>query len=112
MGAVTQADVQIGTGDHEVWTVAHIDETYDWNEWKMRREALHIADIRQKTTSSTQTALSHLRRENETQVYLPKEIATNTMVNQGTNPERWKKYYAHLRGEAQPMKVVDIKFDL
>lgn len=107
---VMQADVGTETPLH--FQESNIDKTYEWNEWKLRRNALHMADIKNKSTSATQTGLSHLRRENETQVYLPKEIATNTMVNQGTNPERWKKYYAHLRGEAQPMKVVDIKFDL
>lgn len=90
----------------------NIDENYEWNEWKLRRDALHMADIRRKTTSTTQTALSHLRRENETQVYLPKEVATNTMVNHGTNPPRLKKYYTGLRGEPQKMKVTELKFDL
>lgn len=91
---------------------SNIDKDYEWNEWKLRQDALHMADIRRKTTSTTQTALSHLRRENETQVYLPKEVGTNTTHSRGTNPPRLKKYYTGLRGEAQQMKVTELKFDL
>jgi len=108
--APTQADVSTDTPLH--FQESHIDKSYEWNEWAMRREALHMADIRRKATSATQTALSHLRRENETQVFLPKEVGTNTAVNRGTNPPRWRKYTVGLRGEPQPMKVTEIKFDL
>lgn len=109
-GARMQADAQTDTPMHFV--ESNIDKDYEWNEWKLRREALHMADIRGKTTSATQTALSHLRRESETQVYLPREVATNTAVDRGTNPARWKKYYTGLRGEPQPMRVAEVKFDL
>eukprot|EP00929_Paragymnodinium_shiwhaense_P078731 TRINITY_DN4082_c0_g1_i1.p1 TRINITY_DN4082_c0_g1~~TRINITY_DN4082_c0_g1_i1.p1 ORF type:complete len:637 (+),score=163.93 TRINITY_DN4082_c0_g1_i1:120-2030(+) len=109
-GARMQADVQTDTPLHFV--ESNIDKKYEWNEWKLRREALHMADIREKTTSATQTALSHLRRESETQVYLPREVATNTAKEMGTNPPRWKKYYTGLRGEPQPMRVAEVKFDL
>jgi len=91
---------------------SNIDKSYEWNEWKMRKEALHQADIKRKQTSCTQTALSHLRREAETQVYISKEVATNTTKESGTNPPRWRKYNAGLRGEPQQMKVVEVKFDL
>merc|ERR1712039_287118 len=105
-----QADVGTDTPLH--FQESNIDKSYEWNEWKMRRDALHMADIKRKATSTTQTALSHLRRENDTQVYLPKDVATNTTVERGTNPPRWKKYHQHLRGEPQPMKVTEIRFDL
>ncbi|CAE7263591.1 CFAP206 [Symbiodinium sp. CCMP2592] len=91
---------------------SNIDKSYEWNEWKLRQEALHVADIRRKTTSTTQTALSHLRRENETQVYLPKEMATNTTASRGTNPPRLKKYYTGLRGEPRQMQVAECRYDL
>lgn len=104
------ADVATETPLH--FEESNIDKSYEWNEWKMRRDALHMADIKRKQTSATQTALSHLRREAETQVYLPKEVATNTTKESGTNPPRWRKYNAGLRGEPQPMKVVEVKFDL
>mmetsp|Transcript_89570 Transcript_89570/g.256577 ORF Transcript_89570/g.256577 Transcript_89570/m.256577 type:complete len:633 (-) Transcript_89570:94-1992(-) len=108
--AVMQADVGTETPLH--FEESNIDKGYEWNEWKLRREALHMADIRRKCTSTTQTALSHLRRETETQVYLPKDMATNTTVNKGTNPPRYKKYHRFLRGEPMPMVVAEIKFDL
>lgn len=108
--SVVQADVGTETPLH--FQDSNIDKSYEWNEWKMRRDALHMADIKRKATSTTQTALSHLRRETETQVYLPKDIATSTTVNKGTNPPRLKKYHRFLRGEPQPMAVAEICFDL
>lgn len=108
--SVMQADVSTETPLH--FEESHIDKKYEWNEWKLRREALHMADIRQKSTSTTQTKNSHMRRDNDTQVYLPRDSETNTAVNRGTNPPRWKKYHVGLRGEPQPMKVAEIKFDL
>jgi hypothetical protein len=108
--AVSQADAGTETELHPV--ESNIDKSYEWNEWSLRREALHMADIRQKSTSATQTVNSHMRRENETQVYLPKEVATNTAVNRGTNPPRFQKYYRGLRGEPQQMTVTELRFDL
>jgi len=109
--AAMMADASTDTPLHFVET--NIDKSYEWNEWKLRKEALHMADIKKKKTSTTQTALSHLRRETETQVYLPREVATNTTKESGTNPPRWRKYNAGLRGEpTQKMKVVEVKFDL
>lgn len=109
-GKVMKAD--IGTECPLHFEESNIDKDYEWNEWKLRKEALHMADIRRKSTSATQTALSHLRRETETQVYLPRDVATNTAVDRGTNPPRWKKYNVGLRGEPQPMRVTEVKFDL
>eukprot|EP00448_Togula_jolla_P008310 CAMPEP_0170607356 /NCGR_PEP_ID=MMETSP0224-20130122/21010_1 /TAXON_ID=285029 /ORGANISM="Togula jolla, Strain CCCM 725" /LENGTH=638 /DNA_ID=CAMNT_0010932515 /DNA_START=55 /DNA_END=1972 /DNA_ORIENTATION=- len=106
---VMQADAGTETPLH--FEESKIDKNYEWNEWRLRTEALHMADIRKKTTSATQTALSHLKRESETQVYLPKEVATNTNVERGTNPPRWSKYYVGLRGEPQKMQVAEIKLD-
>lgn len=108
--AAMQADVGVETPLH--FQDSHIDKDYEWNEWRLRKEALHMADIRGKTTSATQTALSHLRREGETQVYLPKEVATNTAVDRGTNPPRWRTYSVGLRGEPQAMKLSKVNFDL
>lgn len=108
--SVMLADVACETPLH--FQDSHIDKSYEWNEWKLRQDALHVADIRRKTTSTTQTAFSHLRRENETQVYLPKEAATNTTTSRGTNPPRLKKYFVGLRGVPQPMQVAECRYDL
>mmetsp|Transcript_54199 Transcript_54199/g.129118 ORF Transcript_54199/g.129118 Transcript_54199/m.129118 type:complete len:623 (-) Transcript_54199:94-1962(-) len=107
---VMQADVGTSTPLH--FQDSNIDKNYEWNEWKLRSNALQMANIKKKSTSTTQTALSHLRRENETQVYLPREVATNTNVNSGTNPPRLRKYIRGLRGEPQPMTIAECKFDL
>ncbi|KAM7542448.1 hypothetical protein Aperf_G00000004259 [Anoplocephala perfoliata] len=69
--------------DEEIQTVVHpiasyIDSKYTWNEWELRRRALQLAHIRKCVTHSVQTALSNYRRENETQVYLPKEKYAQT----------------------------------
>jgi len=91
----------------------HIDPNYEWNEWRMRQDALHSADIKQKKTDSTQTVQSSMRRENESQVYLPKEAGTNTTVDSGTNPPRLTNYMTGLRGEVHnQLKVVQLQFDL
>lgn len=108
--SVMLADVACETPLH--FQESYIDKSYEWNEWKLRQDALHVADIRRKTTSTTQTAFSHLRRENETQVYLPKEVATSTSTSRGTNPPRLKKYFVGLRGVPQPMQVAECRYDL
>jgi hypothetical protein len=105
-----KADVECSTPMHFV--EENFDPTYEWNEWTMREKALKLADISKKVTSTTQTKLSALRRDSSTQVYLPKEKATNTSVSQGTNPPQWKRYITGLRGESTDVKVVDLKFEL
>jgi hypothetical protein len=105
-----KADVECNTPVHFV--EENFDPTYEWNEWTMREKALKLADISKKVTSTTQTKISALRRDSSTQVYLPKEKATNTSVSQGTNPPQWKRYITGLRGESTDVKVVDLKFEL
>merc|ERR1712224_438429 len=109
-----QADAAVATPVHFV--EENFDPDYEWNEWKLRQQALSLADIRKKATAATQTKLSALRRDAETQVYLPKEKATSTGVSQGTNPPRWKRYMTGLRGETQDgspdFHIVDLKFEL
>ena len=70
---------------------------YRWNEWDMRREALQMANIRKMKTVSTQTVLSNFRRDNETQVWLPKDVETNTLVDGATNTLLPKTYIWGLR---------------
>ncbi|VDK32449.1 unnamed protein product [Taenia asiatica] len=50
----------------------HIDTKYTWNEWELRRRALQLNYVRKCVTHSVQTRLSNWRRDNDTQVYLPK----------------------------------------
>ncbi len=46
----------------------HIDPTYEWNVWALRRRALGLANLRAKATHSAQTAESHFKRDGESQV--------------------------------------------
>jgi hypothetical protein len=63
----------------------HIDTSYHWNEWELRRKALQMANIRKKQTTGAQTDLSNFKRDGETQVYLPKELSTQTMQSTWTD---------------------------
>ncbi|PRD32387.1 UNVERIFIED_CONTAM: Cilia- and flagella-associated protein [Trichonephila clavipes] len=79
--------------DRSVQTVVHpveenIDYTYNWNQWSLRKQALKYADISNKKTHSTQTDLSYFRRENYSQVYLPKDQFTQTKKDGSTNITR------------------------
>eukprot|EP01137_Pigoraptor_chileana_P022075 Opistho-2@86567 len=67
---ITKSDGGTQTDTHIV--ESHIDKKYDWNEWELRRKALRLVNLRNKATHSMQTDSSHFRRDNETQVFLPK----------------------------------------
>eukprot|EP00392_Amoebophrya_sp_AT5.2_P006739 g6751.t1 len=91
---------------------SHIDENYEWNEWKLRKDALRMADIRRKTTSSTQTVGSTFRRENETQTFLSRDAATSTGAEKGIGTEKWTRFVGGLRGDKTQMKITNFKFEL
>jgi hypothetical protein len=89
------------------------DPSYEWNEWALRRRALQLANLRNKKTTSSQTDASALRREQETQVYLPKEDSTMTRVSTGTSVPVSKNYIAGLRGGPEArVEVVNMTFDM
>ncbi|XP_030868268.2 cilia- and flagella-associated protein 206 isoform X1 [Gorilla gorilla gorilla] len=75
-----------------------IVRSYEWNEWELRRKAIKLANLRQKVTHSVQTDLSHLRRENCSQVYPPKDTSTQSMREDSTGMPRPQIYLAGLRG--------------
>lgn len=75
----------------------NIEPNYHWNEWDLRKKALQMANIRRKLTVTTQTELSNFRIDNETQVWLQKDNATNTGVNASTNTVLKKTYIVGLR---------------
>jgi len=90
----------------------NIDMQYEWNEWALRRRALQLANLRQKKTTSQQTTQSALRREAETQVYLPAEQTTQTGVSTGTAPPISRNYIAGLRGAPDSvMSLVNLTYD-
>ena len=90
----------------------NMDPSYDWNEWGLRRRALHLANLRNKVTKSSQTGGSAFRRESESQVYLPAESTTQTGVSTGTNPPKSVNYIAGLRGAPdEVMELINLTVD-
>lgn len=90
---------------------SHKDTHYVWNEWELRRLALQLAALRSKRTKSTQTNLSHFRRENDTQVFLPKAQGTQTMIDAAVQPPRVARYIKGLRGtESSKLETVEKVF--
>ncbi|OXB73779.1 UNVERIFIED_CONTAM: hypothetical protein H355_007374 [Colinus virginianus] len=75
-----------------------IVKSYEWNEWELRRKAIKLANLRRKLTHAMQTDLSHLRRENSTQVYLPKDVSTQTKRDSSSGVPRPQIVLAGLRG--------------
>ncbi|KAF4664456.1 hypothetical protein FOL47_005126 [Perkinsus chesapeaki] len=89
------------------------DKDYEWNEWRMREKLLKAVALRQKRTRSIQTDYSAFRRDSDSQVYLPKDVTTNTYDDKWTNPVIHKRYLAGMRGaKKDTLKSVDIKFDI
>ena len=80
----------------------YIDKEYHWNEWELRRKAIRLSNLTHRVTHSTQTTLSHFKRENETQVYLPKVNGTQTKRENWSSVPQPKVFYAGLRGVRGP----------
>ncbi|XP_061900402.1 cilia- and flagella-associated protein 206 isoform X3 [Entelurus aequoreus] len=78
---------------------ANIVKSYEWNEWELRRKAIKLADLRTTVTHSTQTHLSHMRRENDTQTWLPKEVGCQTKRDGSTGVPKPQIFLAGLRGQ-------------
>ncbi|XP_060762323.1 cilia- and flagella-associated protein 206-like [Neoarius graeffei] len=90
-----------------------IVRSYEWNEWELRRKAIKLANLRHKVTHSTQTDLSHMRRHNTTQTFLPKEAACLTKRDGQSNVPRPQVYLAGLRGgPTTPMTKLDLTPDV
>uniref|UniRef100_H2YB65 Cilia- and flagella-associated protein 206 n=1 Tax=Ciona savignyi TaxID=51511 RepID=H2YB65_CIOSA len=93
---VTKSDGGTQTDTHIL--EYNIRKDYEWNEWELRRKALKLANLRTKITKSSQTNLSNLRRENSTQVYLPKDQTSQTKRDNQSNVPRPQVFLAGLRG--------------
>lgn len=74
-----------------------IDHSYFWNEWDLRRQAIKMANIRNKKTIGCQTGSSYFKVNNETQIWPLKEQSTMTEVDKGTNPIWPRNYIVGLR---------------
>ncbi|KAM6367635.1 cilia- and flagella-associated protein 206 isoform 2-T2 [Alca torda] len=85
--------------------------SYEWNEWELRRKAIKLANLRRKLTHAMQTDLSHMRRDNSTQVYLPKDVSTQTKRDNSSNVPRPQIFLEGLRGGSSPTTHM-VKVDL
>ncbi|KAM7367523.1 hypothetical protein PAMP_013814 [Pampus punctatissimus] len=94
---ITKCESGTQTDIHPLET--NIVKSYEWNEWELRKKAIKLADIRTKVTHSTQTGLSHMRRENVTQTWLPKHAASQCKRNSESNVPKPQVYLAGLRGQ-------------
>ncbi|VDM31218.1 unnamed protein product [Hydatigera taeniaeformis] len=83
----------------------HIDSKYTWNEWELRRRALQLTYVRKCVTHSVQTRLSNWRRDNDTQVYLPKLKSNQTKRDNYSQVPRPSVYLHGLRGGVSVAKA-------
>ncbi|XP_039244047.1 cilia- and flagella-associated protein 206 isoform X3 [Pipra filicauda] len=88
-----------------------IVRSYEWNEWELRRKAIKLANLRRKLTHAMQTDLSHMKRENFTQVYLPKGVGTQTKRDNSSNVPRPQIFLKGLRGQSS-LTTHMVKVDL
>jgi hypothetical protein len=110
LGAPVKCDGGVQTELHPI--ASNIDKSYEWNEWELRRKAIKLANLRTKATHSTQTASSNFRREDGTQVYLPKESSSQTKKDSSTTTSKPVTYIEGLRGARGPKAVEPRVVDL
>lgn len=102
-GTKKKVDAATETPTHFVEKKIDID--YEWNEWSIRRRALRVAQLQNTCqTHSMQTDASHFRRDNTTQVYLPRINSTQTKRDSSCNPPIKVQYLAGLRGKHRHTK--------
>nr|XP_047935773.1 cilia- and flagella-associated protein 206 isoform X2 [Anser cygnoides] len=109
MKPTTKCDSSTQTDTHIL--PPSIVRSYEWNEWELRRKAIKLANLRRKLTHAVQTDLSHLRRENSTQVYLPKDVSSQTKHDNSSNVPRPQIFLAGLRGGSSAATQM-VKVDL
>ncbi|NP_001171855.1 uncharacterized protein LOC100369566 [Saccoglossus kowalevskii] len=112
---ITKCDMGVQTDTHILET--NIVKSYEWNEWELRRKAIKLANLRTKITHSVQTNLSNMRRDNVSQVYLPKDQESQTKRDGGSNVPKPQTFLAGLRGggfQTRPtiMTKVDLTVDV
>uniref|UniRef100_A0A6E8VWB3 Cilia- and flagella-associated protein 206 n=1 Tax=Anopheles coluzzii TaxID=1518534 RepID=A0A6E8VWB3_ANOCL len=86
MKLTTTCDQEVQTDLHPI--PSNIDREYRWNVWDYRREAIRLANIRTKRTTSVQTLESSRAIPKSTQVYLDKMQGTQTRVSRSTETEQ------------------------
>ncbi|XP_069017677.1 cilia- and flagella-associated protein 206 [Embiotoca jacksoni] len=100
---ITKCEIGTQTDLHP--TPTHIVRSYEWNEWQLRRKALKLADLRTKVTHSVQTDESHLRRDNVSQTWPPRDAACQTKRDGVSNVPKPQVYLAGVRGQRDAQVV-------
>jgi hypothetical protein len=98
---VVMADAGVETPVHFV--ERHIDPRYEFSEWALRRRAIKLANLRKCATHSAQTDASNFRRDNDTQIYLPRDASMQTTLSVSTNTERTVSYVTGVFGVPEPI---------
>ncbi|XP_075718239.1 cilia- and flagella-associated protein 206 [Rhinoderma darwinii] len=108
MKPITKCNSSTQTDTHILET--NIVKSYEWNEWELRRKAIKLANLRHKVTHSMQTYGSHMRRENFSQVYLPRQAGTQTKRDSTSNVPKPQVFLSGLRGCAlsKPTNMVKV----
>lgn len=96
----TVSDAGVSTPVHFI--ERHIDPRYSFSEWTLRRQALALANVRKCVTHSAQTDGSHFRRDNDSQVYLPRTSGTQTGIDAGTSTDKEPIQIVRVRGGKEP----------
>ncbi|XP_077992510.1 cilia- and flagella-associated protein 206-like [Glandiceps talaboti] len=108
---ITKCDMGVQTDTHIL--EPNIVKSYEWNEWELRRKAIKLTNLRTKVTHSVQTNLSNMRRDNVSQVYLPKDQYSQTKRDDGSNVPKPQTFLAGLRGGGFPTRpTIMTKMDL
>jgi hypothetical protein len=91
---------------------SNIVKGYESNEWELRRQAIHLTNLRKKKTHSVQTDSSNFRRDTTTQVFVQKTSNTQTRRDGGSSVPKPVTYIKNLRGargpKARKAEVVDL----
>ncbi|XP_040284678.1 cilia- and flagella-associated protein 206 [Bufo bufo] len=110
MKPITKCNSSTQTDTHIL--ESNIVKSYEWNEWELRRKALKLTNLRQKVTHSMQTHGSHMRRENFSQVYLPKQVGTQTKRDGASNVPKPQIFLSGLRGCGLSKPTTMVKVNL
>ncbi|XP_035990510.1 cilia- and flagella-associated protein 206 isoform X2 [Fundulus heteroclitus] len=94
---ITKQEISVQTDTHPMDT--HVDKSYEWNEWELRRKAIKLANLRKTVTHSVQTDMSHMRRDNVSQAWLPKDAACQSKRDSRSNIPKPQTYMSGLRGQ-------------
>ena len=78
----------------------HVDKDYEWNEWALRRRALHAANLLRKATHGSQTHSSHFRRGEHHSGLAPEEERDADRGDQGDDDAAEEEVHRRHEGRA------------